>query len=165
MGAPPTHAQLGASYAARPPTGGPSLYGGAGYGHPEPPPPTAQYLPQPGHYQQFGAAPPAGGGGQLFAQPQQAYAPPPPLAPGISNHSVVHVAGAGAQHGSPANSNGYGGLPVPGGYTATPPAGGGTQPPPPRGGPPAGPPRGGYSVFNPTTDRVVAADSTSSAVL
>lgn len=142
----------------------PPRYGG---GYAQPP---TQYARPSGHYGQ-----PFGGGGvqnfspQPFGQapqhPQVHHSPPPP-----------HQGHGGQAFAPPLVNvnNGVGGntaLPMPGGY-AHPSARGSV--PPPAGFPPAdgafgnggrGARGGGYSVFNPSTDRVVAADSTSNAVL
>lgn len=178
MGAPPTAAQLGgalgppsgASYAGAPPMPGPSMAEPPRYGGYAQPP--AQYAMPSGHYGQ-----PFGGGVQNFS--------PQPFGQ-VPQHPQVH-------HGAPppqAAHQGHGGqafapplvsvnkrvernnpLPMPGGYAHQSVRG---PAPPPAGFPSAdnvsgdggrGAGGGGYGVFNPSTDRVVAADSTSNAVL
>lgn len=145
--------------------GGPPRFGGGAYGQVQQPSP--HYLPPPMHNAQpFGAGrqqsygQPFGSQTQQQQQPQNQYAPPVP-AHGMQNTDFMN-AGTGGQQPYLGNNSGHGALPIPGGYIAPPPPmNSGVQPP----APVAGPPQGGYSVFNPSTDRVVAADSTSSAVL
>lgn len=172
MGAPPTAAQLGgpqrgpgvgsAPYgvgappmgsrmAGQPPAGPPN---NGGYPPAQAPPLQYAYSPA-GHYGQL-----FGGGGGVGVQQgfgQQPFGQPPP-----GTHQQIPM----QAHPSPPsilNSS----APGEGSYTH-PHAAGGSAPPPPA-FPPAGHGTGsgggGFSIFNPTTDKVVAADSNSNAVL
>lgn len=184
MGAPPTAAQLGgppgppgggASYP--PPMRGPPPMAMAGPPPMVGPPPMAgqssdgyapaqarsQYAsPQAGYYGQ-----PYGGSGAMQTSfGQQPFAQPPP--PAANQQSAMP-----AYPRPPSNMNGgvgegRGSLPSPGGYAYTPPGMGSAALPStasPENESRGGGAGGGYHVFNPSTDRVVAADSTSNAVL
>lgn len=174
FGAPPTAAQLGGA--------GPPQMGTAGAGGvymagpsmslPGPPPNNSGYAQQqPQPRPQYGMMPQqqqqAPGGGQgHYGQPFGA--PPPPAAP-QGYHQASRPSNVGVS-GAPSSGGGGAPLPTPGGYAYPPPAAGaggggaGPSPPPPAGGG-RGVGAGGYGgAFNPTTT-VVAADSTSSAVL
>lgn len=156
VGAPPTAAQLGA-----PPVGGPPMArpsnNGFGIGAA---PPTPYTMPPPVYYGQ-----PYGGsvGGQASAGVQPfGQTPPRPTAvaaaPGVT----------GGQHANPGKSlspRAGSMLPMPSAYSSRPSAfshAGNVSVGVERGRNDGG---GSYTVFNPTTDKVVSADSKSSAVL
>lgn len=183
VGAPPIGGPpMGGPPMGGPPMGGPPMAGSSNNGY-APHQTHSQYAtPQAGPYGQYGQSFGGSGGGggvrhnfgqQPFGQPppqeqhQQQIAPPRPAAYHQSASQTYPVPHSNLNSSTPGGS--VNPLPTPGRYPY-PPTGAGFAPPraslPPaenysegrNGG-------GGYSVFNPATDRVVAADSTSSAVL
>lgn len=189
MGAPPTAAQLGSmvpgpmpgSYGSTGPMAGPPIFSGGGFGQsmshpsapggappaapvgaPPPHPPPSQYLPQLSQYRNPYS------GGQSYGQPfghRPSQAPQPPAgAPSSLSGVAAHPHGA---HGSAQHQPLYGGGPHMSVVESSSSnvAGSAARVNRPGASMGGGPPTAVYNVFNPTTDCVVAADSTSSSVL
>lgn len=139
---------------ARPSNNGEYAPSGAGFGGNQYGMPPAGYYGQPfggGGGVQHGVMQPIVGQQPLGQQP-----PPPPPPPAAGHQQVAHAYPAPSANPNP--------LPMPGAHGYQP-AGGGARQPAAFGASGGGDGGGGFSVFNPATDRVVAADSTSSAVL